>query len=88
MPEDHDWRQLGTATVGLDLHAPIPLSRNDLRRHLYVIGKTGTGKSTLLYNLMLADLDRRPWLCAPGPARRPGHGRRRRNAGVRASSTA
>ena len=48
--------QLGTATVGLEFNAPILLSRDDLRRHLYVIGKTGTGKSTLLYNLMLADL--------------------------------
>jgi Type IV secretory pathway, VirD4 components len=56
MPEDHDYRQLGTATVGLDLDAPISLSRSDLRRHLYVIGKTGTGKSTLLHNLMCADL--------------------------------
>ncbi len=32
------------------------LSADDRRRHLYVIGKTGTGKSTLLFNLMLADL--------------------------------
>ena len=56
MPEDEERLQLGTATVGLELHAPITLSRSDLRRHLYIIGKTGTGKSTLLYNLMLADL--------------------------------
>jgi DNA helicase HerA-like ATPase len=55
MPEDEQL-QLGTATVGLELHAPICLSRSDLRRHLYIIGKTGTGKSTLLYNLMLTDL--------------------------------
>jgi hypothetical protein len=56
MPEDFDHVQLGTATVGLALAAPITLSRSDLRRHLYVIGKTGTGKSTLLFNLMLGDL--------------------------------
>jgi type IV secretory pathway TraG/TraD family ATPase VirD4 len=56
MPEDGEWLQLGTATIGLQLDAPILLSRGDLRRHLYVIGKTGTGKSTLLYNLMLADM--------------------------------
>ena len=56
MPEDQQHRQIGTATVGLQLHAPVALSRDDLRRHLYIIGKTGTGKSTLLYNLMLADL--------------------------------
>ena len=56
MPDDQTHVQLGTATVGLELHAPIRLSRDDRRRHLYVIGKTGTGKSTLLYNLMHADL--------------------------------
>ena len=56
MPEDASCVQLGTATVGLELHAPIWLARQDLRRHLYVIGKTGTGKSTLLLNLMLSDL--------------------------------
>ena len=56
MPEDEEHLQMGTATVGLELNAPITLSRSDLRRHLYIIGKTGTGKSTLLYNLMLADL--------------------------------
>jgi hypothetical protein len=34
---------------------PIYLSDNDRRRHLYVIGQTGTGKSTFLENLMLQD---------------------------------
>lgn len=57
MPDETEYMQLGTATVGLELDAPIYLSRSDLRRHLYVIGKTGTGKSTLLYNLMRADLE-------------------------------
>jgi hypothetical protein len=56
MPEDERYVQLGTATVGLELNAPIFFSRSDLRRHLYVIGKTGTGKSTLLQNMMHADL--------------------------------
>jgi hypothetical protein len=34
----------------------VTISRADRRRHLYLIGKTGTGKSTLLFNLMAADL--------------------------------
>ena len=37
---------------------PARLGRNDRRRHIYLIGKTGTGKSTLLFNLMLSDLER------------------------------
>ena len=57
MPEDAAHVQLGTGTVGLQLNAPVVLTREYLRRHLYVIGKTGTGKSTLLQNLMTADLE-------------------------------
>lgn len=37
---------------------PIYLSDEDRRRHLYVIGQTGTGKSTLLGNLILHDIER------------------------------
>jgi len=47
---------LGTATRGLQLGVPITLTPSDRRRHLHIVGKTGTGKSTLLMNLMLADL--------------------------------
>jgi hypothetical protein len=43
---------LGTLASG----EGVPLTHNDRRRHLYLIGKSGTGKSTLLFNLMMADL--------------------------------
>ena len=46
---------LGTHT-GATLAEAVTLDADDRRRHLHVIGKTGTGKSTLLLNLMLADL--------------------------------
>src|SRR5207253_6633286 len=39
-------------TVG----APLSLSESERRRHLYISGKTGTGKSTLLLSLMQQDL--------------------------------
>lgn len=35
---------------------PFGLSRADRRQHLYMIGKTGTGKSTLLRNLIVQDI--------------------------------
>lgn len=35
---------------------PIRLSENDRRRHMYVVGQTGTGKSTFLENLALQDM--------------------------------
>ncbi len=34
----------------------IRLSDNDRRRHLYIVGQTGTGKSTILENLALQDM--------------------------------
>ncbi|MGD9784057.1 MAG: type IV secretory system conjugative DNA transfer family protein [Hyphomicrobiaceae bacterium] len=51
-----DAYRIGTATRGLSLDVPVALEIDDHRRHLHVIGRTGTGKSTLLMNLMLADL--------------------------------
>jgi len=35
---------------------PVYLTDEDRRRHIYVIGQTGTGKSTLLGNLMIEDI--------------------------------
>lgn len=35
---------------------PIRLSDNDRSRHMYVVGQTGTGKSTFLENLALQDM--------------------------------
>jgi DNA helicase HerA-like ATPase len=36
--------------------AAIMLAAEERRRHLYVVGQTGTGKSTLLLNLIAQDL--------------------------------
>lgn len=44
---------LGTLSSG----ERVPLTHADRRRHVYIIGKSGTGKSTMLLNLMLADLE-------------------------------
>jgi hypothetical protein len=35
---------------------PIRLSENDRRRHMYIVGQTGTGKSVFLENLALQDM--------------------------------
>lgn len=35
---------------------PFSLSPHDRRHHLYVIGKSGTGKTTLLHNLIMQDI--------------------------------
>lgn len=49
---------IGTRTTGLEIDAPVTLSRADRRRHLHVLGKTGTGKTTLLKALIFDDLRR------------------------------
>jgi type IV secretory pathway VirB4 component len=43
------------------------LKRADRRRHMYVIGKTGTGKSTLLANMAINDLKNNEGLCVIDP---------------------
>lgn len=49
---DRPW-VLGTAGGGI----PVSLADTDRARHLYVIGATGTGKSTLLKSLILQDIE-------------------------------
>jgi len=48
--------------IGLRLHggreSSFGLSPDDLRHHLYIIGKSGTGKTTLLFNLILQAIER------------------------------
>lgn len=54
MFETDDRIQLGVTAGGYAAH----LTHADRGRHVYLIGKTGTGKSTLLFNMMVADLCR------------------------------
>ena len=42
---------------GYGQRLPFGLSIADRRQHLYLIGKTGTGKSTLLRNLIVQDIE-------------------------------
>src|SRR5687767_13195752 len=41
---------------GWDGEEPFVLSDADRRQHVYVVGKTGTGKTTLLRNLIIQDI--------------------------------
>lgn len=43
------------------------IKRPDRRRHMYVIGKTGTGKSTLLANMAINDLKNDEGMCIIDP---------------------
>ncbi|MBI2086541.1 DUF87 domain-containing protein [Candidatus Daviesbacteria bacterium] len=46
---------------------PVYLSEDDRRRHMYIIGRTGTGKSELLKSLMLQDILAGKGLCFIDP---------------------
>lgn len=75
----HYWRSLppprqlpDTGTfLGINHHhqstTPVHLADTDRSRHLYVIGQTGTGKTTLLRSLMLADMEAGRGLCVVDP---------------------
>ncbi len=39
-------------------HKPIYIADEDRRRHIYIIGQTGVGKSTLLNNMVMQDIKR------------------------------
>lgn len=46
---------------------PIMQALDDRRRHAYVVGKTGTGKSTLLKNMALQDIEAGRGVCVVDP---------------------
>jgi hypothetical protein len=56
---DHEWLELGARRVPTSYTAqevPWGISHTARRNHLYVVGKTGMGKTVLLKNIILADI--------------------------------
>jgi hypothetical protein len=45
----------------------VRITRNDRRRHIYVIGQTGTGKTTLLKNMVIQDIKNGDGVCFIDP---------------------
>lgn len=45
----------------------VRIKEDDMRRHIYIIGKSGTGKSTLLENMILQDIYEGKGLCFIDP---------------------
>ena len=43
-----------------DIHTVFGIKEKDRRGHMYVIGKTGTGKSTLIENMIISDISGQP----------------------------
>jgi type IV secretory pathway VirB4 component len=53
-----DWR---------NQNQPFGIKDKDRLGHIYAIGKTGTGKSTLLMNMAISDIERGNGLCVIDP---------------------
>lgn len=54
---------LGTLSSG----ESVPILPADRRRHVYIVGQTGTGKTGLLFNLMRADMEAGEGFCFLDP---------------------
>ena len=49
---EHERHAIGTTMAG----HPVHFSREERQRHVYVVGKSGSGKSTVLFNLAMLDI--------------------------------
>jgi hypothetical protein len=66
--EDQEGCQLGHAFhPDAPDSIPVFISTRDRRKHLYVVGKTGTGKTQLLLNMIMQDIDKGRGLCVIDP---------------------
>ncbi|MCA9380726.1 ATP-binding protein [Candidatus Dojkabacteria bacterium] len=50
-----------------DQHFPFGIKKEDRRRHMYLLGKTGTGKSMFIKNMVYGDLQEGEGLCIVDP---------------------
>src|SRR5208337_275523 len=50
-----------------DKDIPIHISVEDLRKHLYILGQTGTGKTTILYSMMMERIYSGSGICVIDP---------------------
>lgn len=70
-PAEFDSKEEGSVVLGRvqfrDDTRPVPLMMRDRRRHLYICGKTGMGKTTLLQNMITADIFAGRGVCVVDP---------------------
>ncbi|MBU6447416.1 type IV secretion system DNA-binding domain-containing protein [Patescibacteria group bacterium] len=49
------------------VQTPVRIQRDDRRRHVYIIGRTGSGKSELIKNMAIQDIQNGEGLCVVDP---------------------
>jgi len=59
MPQHRQDNGIGTSLSHLDgvIKVPVKISQENRREHVHILGPTGVGKSTMLLNLALQDID-------------------------------
>jgi GTPase len=63
-----------------DIRKKFGIKEKNRRGHMYVVGKTGTGKSSLLGNMLISDLSQGNGVARTAIWRRPCFGSSRRTA--------
>lgn len=67
----HSEKERGSVVLGTvnfrDDQRPVVLGPEDRRRHLYIVGKTGMGKTSLIQNMLAADLNAGRGICLIDP---------------------
>jgi hypothetical protein len=74
----HSEKEEGAVVLGRvlirDDRRPVVLAREDRPQHLYVVGKTGMGKRTLIRNMIVADMRAGQGICLVDPHGEKGSG--------------
>ncbi|MEJ0002170.1 MAG: CxxC-x17-CxxC domain-containing protein, partial [bacterium] len=66
IPHNRDLTYLGLSTFR-DKNVLFGIKRRDRRQHVYVLGKSGTGKSVLLFNMIIQNIQNGEGVCVVDP---------------------
>lgn len=66
IPKNKDITYLGLATYR-DKNQLFGIKRKDRRQHVYILGKSGTGKSVLMFNMIIQNIENGDGVCMVDP---------------------
>jgi CxxC-x17-CxxC domain-containing protein len=66
IPKNRDITYFGRTNYR-NTHNPFGIKRRDRRQHMYILGKSGTGKSVLLSNLIVQNINNGEGVCVVDP---------------------
>ncbi|MES3031644.1 MAG: DUF87 domain-containing protein, partial [Patescibacteria group bacterium] len=66
IPINKDLTYLGITTYR-DKNQLFGIKRKDRRQHVYILGKSGTGKSVLMFNMIIQNIKNGEGVCVVDP---------------------